>query len=223
MGPPSQIVNRMQALHWHPATDVPTDEPFDMQAPKHRSRLALERVMTDPDADSVWDFLAETYDDMADEWTDWARSQHWYNSPVRSGLRYAQPAAWAFEVGCGTGQATAPLTGFTSRVVATDVNVSMVDRAPLLPEVQYLVSDVRALPLRTGCVPLLVGLNAIPHVREFDRVIARHGQLLWCSSFAAGTPLYVDPERLLRLFGSGWRGEAGRAGHGDWMLLSRNA
>ena len=67
-----------------------------------------------------------------------------------------------------------------------------------------------------------VGLNAVPHVREFERVIAPSGQLLWCTSFAAGTPLYVDPERLRQLFGPGWHGEAGRAGHGDWMLLSRN-
>ena len=52
---------------------------------------------------------------------------------MRAGLGHAKPAAWAFEVGCGTGQATAPLTGFTSRVIATDVNLSMVDQAPQLP------------------------------------------------------------------------------------------
>lgn len=211
----------MADLHWHAPTDIPDEAPFEMNAPTHRSRLALERILTDVDDESAWDFLAETYDDMAAEWTDWARTQHWYNAPVRAGLSHAKPAAWAYEVGCGTGQATAPLTGFTARVLASDINVSMIDRAPRLPEVDYLVADVRALPLRANSVPLLIGLNAVPHVREFERVIAGSGQLLWCTSFAAGTPLYVEPERLLRMLGPGWHGEAGRSGHGDWMLLSR--
>src|SRR5215218_8712646 len=174
------------ALNWHAAIDIPTEAPFEMNAPTHRSRLALERVLVDPDDQSAWDFLADTYDDMSSEWTEWAQGQHWYNASVRAGLSHARPAAWAFEVGCGTGQATAPLTGFAARVIATDVNLSMVDQAPQLPDVQYLVSDVRALPLRSGSVPLLVGLNAIPHVGEFSRVIAIDGQLLWCTSFAAG-------------------------------------
>jgi SAM-dependent methyltransferase len=213
----------MQSLHWHSASDSPNELPFEMHAPTHRSRLALERVLADPRDEPAWAALAETYDQMAAQWTEWAQSQHWYNAPIRAGLSHAKPVALALEVGCGTGQATAPLTGFTSRIVATDINFSMVSLAPRLPEVRYVVSDVRRLPVRTGSVPLLVGLNAIPHVAEFDRVIAADGQLLWCTSFAAGTPLYVDPERLLRLFGPGWQGEAGHAGHGDWMLLNRNA
>jgi hypothetical protein len=52
-------------------------------------------------------------------------------------------------------------------------------------------------------------------------VLAPGGQLLWCTSFGAGTPLYVDPDRLCELFGDGWHGEAGRAGHGEWLLLTR--
>lgn len=211
----------MLPLTWHEPTDVPTEAPFQMQAPTHRSRLALERVLTDPDDQAAWANLVEIYHDQAPEWTEWARSQHWYNAPVRAGLRHVTPVPWAFEVGCGTGQATAPLTGFTACVLASDVNQAMIDRAPRLPEVRYLLADVRALPLANGSVPLLLGLNAVPHIGEFERVIAADGQLLWCTSFGAGTPLHVEPERLLALFGPGWHGEGGRAGHGDWLLLRR--
>jgi SAM-dependent methyltransferase len=208
-------------VYWHPPVDPPTEAPYEMHALTHRSRLALEHVLARTDDVQAWDELAEIYDTQAPEWTDWALSQPWYNAPVRAGLAHARAAAWAFEVGCGTGQATAPLTGFTPRIIATDANQSMIGRAPRLPEARYVVCDVRALPLADGTVPLLVGLNAIPHIAEFERVIAADGQLLWCTSFGAGTPLYVEPERLLALFGPGWRGEAGRAGHGDWLLLSR--
>lgn len=219
--PHARAWETMQAIHWHPATEVPHEPPYDMQAATHRSRSALDRVLADADDDDAWRALARTYDEMSAEWTEWALGQHWYNAPVRAGLALARRVGLALEVGCGTGQATAPLTGFAPRVVATDVNMSMLARAVELPEVHYVACDVRALPVGTGSVPLLVGLNAVPHVREFERVIARDGQLLWCTSFGPGTPLYVEPNRLLHLLGKGWQGEAGRAGHGDWVLLSR--
>lgn len=213
----------MQTLKWHAPTDVPAEPPVDLRAAVHPSRVALEGVLADPDDGAAWRTLAQAYHEMSDEWTAFACGQRWYDAPVRAGLARAQRVDWALEVGCGTGQATASLTGFAPRIVATDVNMSMLAKAPALPEARYFASDVRALPVSTGTVPLLVGLNAVPCVREFDRAIARDGQLLWCTSFGSGTPLYVEPGRLLRLFGRGWQGEAGRAGHGEWTLLSRTS
>jgi ubiquinone/menaquinone biosynthesis C-methylase UbiE len=127
------------------------------------------------------------------------------------------------EVGCGTGEATVPLAGHTPLVVSTDVNLEMISRALRPPNARFVLADVRSLPLRDDSVPLLVGLNAVPHIKEFNRVVASGGQLLWCTSFGPGTPLYVEPERLLHLLGPGWVGEAGHAGHGEWMVFSRTA
>src|SRR5688572_6123349 len=192
----------MQALTWLPPADIPTQPPPDLAAATHASRQALERLLADPDDESAWDFLAQSYADMAEQWPEWARSQQrWYAAPVRVGLRHASPVPWAFEVGCGTGEATGQVAGHATRTIATDVNEAMIRLAPRLAGVEYLVSDVRALPLADGSVPLLVGLNAVPHIKEFKRVIAGDGQLLWCTSFGTGTPLYVDPRRLLELFG----------------------
>lgn len=211
-------------LHWHPPADIPTAPPPQLNASNHSSRVALERVLADPDDAPAWDFLATSYAEMAAEWRKWADSQQqWYDSPVRVGLPHTKPAPWAFEVGCGTGEATVPLAGHTPLVISSDVNIAMVSRAVRPPNARFLVSDVRSLPLRDGSVPLLVGLNAVPHIKEFNRVIAPDGQLLWCTSFGPDTPLYVEPGRLFRLLGPGWVGEAGRAGHGEWMVLSRSA
>lgn len=193
----------------------------DLHAPVHPSRRALHRVLTDPDDEASWDSLADAYDEMSDIWTDWAEGEHEYLDPVKVGLEYAKPAELVLEVACGTGQATVLLDAYTRTVLATDVNLSMLADAPTLPNTRYVVADVRRLPARTGSVPLLVGLNGIPHIGEFTRVLAPDGQLLWCTSFGAGTPLYVPPEQLLELFGPSFRGEAGRAGHGEWLLLSR--
>ncbi len=211
------------SLLWHAPTDVPTEPPPDLKGKAHASRLALRRVLTEPDSDEAWAFLASSYAEMAAEWPEWVRSQPWHNAPVRDGLRHARPAPWALEVACGTGDATAALADHSARVVATDVNEAMLRLAPGRAGVDYLVGDVRALPVRDASVPLLVGLNAVPHIKEFNRVVADGGQLLWCTSFGDGTPLHVEPEELVRLLGPGWVGEAGRAGHGEWLLVTRNA
>lgn len=211
----------MSSLRWHAPADVPTEPPPDLNGSTHRSRLALERILRAPDDDEAWAFLTETYADMADEWPQWARSQPWYDHPVRVGLRHAALAPWAVEVGCGSGEATGALAESIGLVVASDINTAMVRLAPPLAGACYVVSDVRSLPLRDASVPLLVGLNAVPHIKEFNRVIAPGGQLLWCTSFGPGTPLHVEPERLRGLLGAAWVGEAGRAGHGEWMLLTR--
>lgn len=213
----------MTSLRWHPPAEVPTEPPPELHAATHRSRSALEQVLAEPDDDASWEFLAATYAEMSAEWRAWALSQPWYDSPVRIGLQHAKPAPWSFEVGCGTGEATAPLAGFTPLVVATDVNEAMIALSLRPPNVRFVVNDVRSLPLRDASVPLLVGLNAVPHIKEFNRVVGSGGQLLWCTSFGPGTPLYVEPERLWHLLGAGWVGEAGRAGHGEWLLLTRTA
>jgi SAM-dependent methyltransferase len=212
----------MRSLHWHAPTDVPTEPPPDLAGATHASRHALERVLADPDDDDAWEFLARSYAAMAAEWPEWSRSQErWYAAPVRAGLSQARPAPWALEVGCGTGEATPLVASHAQRVMATDVNEAMVRLAPRLARVTRVVSDVRQLPVADATVSLLVGLNAVPHIKEFNRVVATDGQLLWCTSFGPGTPLYVDPQRLAGMLGDSWSGQAGHAGHGDWILLTR--
>jgi len=210
-------------IRWHDDADPADGDAPDLSAASHASRAALERVLADPHDDSSWEFLAETYDEMSDDWTEWVQDQLWYAAPVATGLVHTHPTRLAVEVSCGTGQATAVLDRLCPAVLATDVNLSMLEGAPALPSTRYLAADVRRLPFRTRSLPLLVGLNAVPHVPEFKRVLAADGQLLWCTSFGAGTPLYVEPDRLCELFGDEWHAEAGRAGHGEWLLLTRES
>jgi SAM-dependent methyltransferase len=211
----------MPVLMWHNAVEPPDDPAPQLGAGVHRSRIALERVLADPDDDGAYRDLMVAYDEMAPEWTDWTRAQRWYAAPVAAGMTHARTVPWLLEVGCGTGQATAVLSAAGVRVVATDVNSSMLAAAPRLAHTSYVLADVRHLPFRTGSVPLLVGLNGVPHMKEFARVLAPGGQILWCTSFADGTPLYVPPDRFADMLGPEWTAEAGRAGHGDWVLASR--
>jgi ubiquinone/menaquinone biosynthesis C-methylase UbiE len=121
------------------------------------------------------------------------------------------------EVGAGTGEASPVVRARFPQVVVTDVSWPMLRQVdPAFPRV---VADVRRLPLATGSVDLLVGLNAVPGAAEFRRVLSPTGRLVWCTSFGPHTPLYVDPEELARHLGPEWHGVARRAAAGDWCLL----
>ncbi|NUT34322.1 MAG: class I SAM-dependent methyltransferase [Hamadaea sp.] len=206
---------------WHPPVEIPNLPAPDLKASTHRSRKDLERVLADHADAAAWDDLVVTYDEMAAEWTEWAREQPWYAAAVSAGMAHARPVRWLLEVGCGTGQATEVLSKVGPAVIATDVNVSMLRGAPALPRVSYVAADVRRLPLATGSAPMIVALNGVPDLAEFARVLPVGGQLLWCTSFGPGTPLYVPPDRLADLLGPQWATQAGRAGHGDWLLATR--
>ena len=208
-------------VRWWPATDVPDGAAPDLRAAVHPSRRRLEHVLRDPADQESWTFLAHTYDEMSGEWSQWADDQHLYVSPLRAGLDRARRADWVLEVGCGTGQAGPVLDRFTAFTVCTDVNLSMLAAAPRTDRRLYLAADVRRMPFVSASVPLLVGLNAVPHIGEFRRLVAESGQLLWCSSFGPGTPLYVTVDELISLMGDGWDADAGHAGHGEWVLLTR--
>jgi SAM-dependent methyltransferase len=207
-------------LRWWPTVDVPEAPPPDLGATSHRSRRALDAVLRDDADESAWRALAGAYDAMAAEWTDWVATQDWYLSPLQAGLAHVTAVGPVVEVGCGTGQAVGVLSQHATQVFETDVNLSMLLRSPSSSGVCYVAADVRRMPFRTGSVSLVVGLNAVPYVGEFRRILGGAGQVLWCSSFGDRTPLYVSPETLQRLFGPAWTADAGRAGHGEWVLLS---
>ncbi|MBX6722240.1 MAG: class I SAM-dependent methyltransferase [Dactylosporangium sp.] len=212
----------MTLVHWHEPTHRPTEPPPDLAADTHRSRIALERILADPHDGEAWTLLSAYYDEAADGWDTWVRTQPWYLAPVQAGLGHAKPARTVLEVSCGSGQATPLLDAYARLVLATDASRVMLADAPrTLRHTHYALVDVRRLPLRTGSIDLIVGLNAVPHVDEFARVLAPRGQLLWCTSFGAGTPLYIEVERFVHLMGPDWRADAGRAGHGEWLLLTR--
>jgi SAM-dependent methyltransferase len=209
-------------------SDTEWSETADMRPPSsdpepevHPSRLALERLLVDPSSSAAWRHLAHAYDAMSAEWDDWVRTQPWYVTPVVEALSRTRPPAFVVEVGCGSGQLSTILADFAGRAICTDVNLSMLQLAPRVRNTIYAVADVRFLPFRTMSVPFLVGLNAVPCLPEFNRVVALGGHLLWCTSRGVDTPLYVEPARFMQLAGSSWRGESGTAGSGEWLLLTK--
>ncbi|MFH0246341.1 class I SAM-dependent methyltransferase [Streptomyces sp. HK10] len=180
--------------------------------------------MEDPEDRRAWQGLRASYEYMAKSWREWTDEQPGYDLPVREGLRRARPAPWAVEICCGTGEATAAIAEVVPTVTACDLNPEMLRRRAGTPHgVQWMVADVRSLPFDNGQVPLVVSLNGVFYPAELARVLVPGGQLLWCTSFGEGTPLYVSPERMHQMLGPQWGAENGRAGHGQWALFTAPA
>jgi SAM-dependent methyltransferase len=195
-------------------------EPPDLKADTHPSRRYQERLLADPSDPEAWEGLRAVYADQSPDWRSWTDAQLGYAAPVQAGLRHAEPAEWAVEICCGTGEATPAVAAAVPRVVACDLNFGMLARHGEVPGVHWVAANVRQLPLGTSTVPLLVSLNGVFNPTELVRVIRPGGQVLWCTSFRSGTPLYVRPDRIRRLLGEEWTAKGEAVGHGEWTLFT---
>jgi SAM-dependent methyltransferase len=195
-------------------------QPPDLKADVHPSRRFQERLLKDPSDTEAWQGLRTSYAGMADEWREWTDGQPGYARPVAEGLTQARPAPWAVEICCGTGEATPEVAAATGRVVACDLNLAMLAHRVEVPGATWIAADVRSLPFGTGTVPLLVSLNGVFVPTEIARVVRPGGQVLWCTSFRSGTPLYVPPRRIRELLGPGWTARGDTAGFGEWTLFT---
>lgn len=198
----------------------PDTGPPDLRADVHPSRSFQERILRDPADDGAWRGLRSSYAAMSAEWRDWTSEQRGYDLPVRDGLRRIRPVPWAVEICCGTGEATTGIAEAVPRVFACDLNVPMLCRRTYVRGAGWFAADVQALPLASGRVPLVVSLNGVFNPAELVRVIRPGGQLLWCTSFRSGTPLYVPPEQVHRMLGERWSAEGKHVGHGEWTLFT---
>lgn len=102
-------------------------------------------------------------------------------------LAPARRAAW--DVGCGSGQATKPLAARFAAVYATDGSAGQIARAPRLPRVHYAVARAEASGLPDQSVDLVLAAQS---AHWFDH-----------AAFAAEVERVARPEAVVALCGYG--------------------
>jgi ubiquinone/menaquinone biosynthesis C-methylase UbiE len=124
------------------------------------------------------------------------------------------------DVGSGTGASTRKLTGRFGRLVAVDIAIEMLRRAPaeLAPRVH---ADGARLPVGDRVVDALVLVNAFLFPAEVDRVLAANGALVWVSTLGDGTPIYLSPDEVTAALPGRWSARTSDAGWGRWTVLRR--
>ncbi len=126
------------------------------------------------------------------------------------------------EIGSGTGFSTPDLLARFGSVMALDLSIEMLRRAP--PDVGDRVrADAAHLPVASGAAKAVVLVNAFLFPAELDRVLSADGVLIWVSSLGDRTPIYLSAPDVEKALPGAWSGRAADAGWGSWCVLSRGA
>jgi len=194
--------------------------------PDHPMRIAtrraagLDAVGWTPD---LRDEVAHYFDDLADEW-------HTRSSPERVAVvadalsrglgRVGAPVGTAVEVGSGIGTYSTLIAERFGSVVAIDLSLEMLKRAPAGPA-HRVQADGASLPVGDGSAAAIVLINAFLFPAEVERALAPDGTLVWVNSSGEQTPIYLSVDDLVARLPGEWGGAESRAGEGHWCVLRR--
>ena len=195
----------------------------ELAGPDHPIRQVTRQIAFEPGA---WTperaaKVTELFDGLAPEW-------HTRNTADRlDALKDALArgrvprGGVCLEIGSGTGAATALLADRFASVVALDLSVEMLSRAPAGPG-HRVQADAAALPVGEGAADVVVLVNAFLFPEEIERVLARTGVVVWVSSLGDRTPIYLPAEDVAAALPGTWGGCASEAGWGTWCVLARS-
>jgi SAM-dependent methyltransferase len=144
--------------------------------------------------------LKRQFEQLAPRWDTMRRPGHL--APLEAALAALpiEPAR-SLDLGTGTGDAAAAIARRfpQSEVVGVDLAAAMVEEARRKhPELRFEQADASRLPFDAAAFDLVVLANMIPFFDELRRVVAPGGWAVFSFSLGAGTPIYVEPERLRR-------------------------
>lgn len=165
--------------------------------------------------------VAEAFDAMAPTWHEIAGGSARLAAVEDALDRGAVGGATCLEPGSGTGSATALLTQRFTTVMATDLSIEMLRRAP--QDVATRVwADASNLPVRTASVDAVVLMNMFLFGAEVERVLRQDGALVWISSLGDRTPIHLSATEVLDALGPRWRAVAGTCGESTWCVARRH-
>jgi protein-L-isoaspartate O-methyltransferase len=169
------------------------------------------------------DLVEDYFDDLAGEW-------HTRSSPERMAVvtdalsrglgEVGAPVGTAVEVGSGIGAYSSLIADRFGRVIAVDLSLEMLKRAPYGPA-HRVQADGASLPVGDSSAAAIVLINAFLFPAEVERALAPDGTLVWVNSSGEQTPIYLSVDDLIARLPGQWTGAASRAGEGHWCVLRR--
>jgi ubiquinone/menaquinone biosynthesis C-methylase UbiE len=167
--------------------------------------------------------VAGYFDSLAPEWhtrTSPARDAVVADALERGCLADHVGGDVCVELGSGIGAYTPVLARRWGRVLAVDVALEMLGRAPR--DVGHRVlADGSRLPLADGTADAVVLVNAFLFPHEVDRVLASDGIVVWVNSSGDQTPIHLPVSDVAAALPGRWSGVHSAAGAGTWCTLRR--
>jgi len=195
----------------------------DLAGPDHPIRKVTREIAFEPDA---WtperaSNVGALFDKLAPEWH--TRESPDRKEPLLDALERGASTdrGLCLEIGSGTGFSTPDLLERFGSVMALDLSIEMLRRAPAQVG-DRVWADAAHLPVASGAAKAVVLVNAFLFPNELDRVLAADGVLIWVSSLGDRTPIYLSAPDVEEALPGSWSGCASEAGWGSWCVLSRD-
>jgi SAM-dependent methyltransferase len=207
-----------------PSIDIEGHTSSGLGSPDHPMRIMTRRaagLTGRPWDDQARAEVAAFFDGLAPEW-------HTRTGPARDAVVAdaldrgvgAHHGDVCIELGSGIGAYTPALATRWTRVVATEVSLEMLRRAPA-GSGHRLLADGARLPLADGVADAVVLVNCFLFPHEVDRVLRPAGVVLWVNSSGGETPIHLPPEDVVEALPGRWEGVQATAGVGIWCALRR--
>jgi len=164
--------------------------------------------------------VAELFDGLAPEWNSrfsQNRLDPLEDAFARGGV--AMPGV-CLEIGSGTGLASPWLAEHFDQLVALDLSIEMLRRAPAGTGLR-VQADAARLPVRSESVTSVVLINALLFPAEVVRVLSPSGTVVWVNTAGDRTPIHLPADDVERALPGQWQGTASEAGWGTWAVLRR--
>jgi SAM-dependent methyltransferase len=207
-----------------PEKDIPGHQPSVAGGATHpmrtmtRRAAGLEGAPWDDEARAT---VAAYFDELAPEWH--TRTSPQRDAVITDALERGLDGVVGdvcLEVGSGIGAYTGQLASRWRRVVATELSIEMLQRAPQAVG-HRLLADGARLPVADGAADAVVLINCFLFPAEVDRVLAPGGVVLWVNSSGEHTPIHLAAEEVVEALPGRWEGVRSGAGIGIWCALRR--
>ena len=203
-----------------PGLDGEADPRADGAGEDHPMRVVTREAVAGPVgwSDARRRDVNQLFDGLADEWH--TRDGPGRHLPLLDAVdRGGVPRGRCLELGSGTGLVTASLVEVFESVVAADLAIEMLRRAPAVAP--RLRVDGSALPLPDGSVDALVLMNMLLFPTEADRVLAPEGAVVWVNSRGPATPIHLPAQDVIDALPGRWHGIASTHGSATWCVARR--
>ena len=209
-----------------PRVAIDGHEPSGLGSDHHPMRVMTRRAAGL--ADPPWDDAARAevtayFDDLAGDWH--TRTSPERDAVVVDALDRGLPSELSgsgvcLELGSGIGAYTPMLAARWSRVLAAEVALEMLLRAP--QDVGHRVlADGARLPLQDGAADAVVLVNCFLFPAEVERVLGSDGVVVWVNSSGTQTPIHLTGDEVVTALPGRWTGITSGAGVGLWTVVRR--